>query len=102
MIPEALPDRVHLMLVPGDADDLRVALGEAHRRYSRRANFREGRRGYLWQGRFASVPMDEERQIAAARYLELNRVRAGLAAAPGRLQLSPPTISLAKSGAVGR
>ena len=43
-------------------------------------NFREGWRGYLWQGRFASTPMDEDRLMAAARYVELNPVRARLAA----------------------
>jgi len=39
--------------------DLARALGEAHRRYTRRINFRENRRGHLWLERFASFPMDE-------------------------------------------
>ncbi len=43
-------------------------------------NFREGWRGYLWRGRIASTPMDEDRLMAAARYVELNLARAGLAA----------------------
>jgi len=75
-----MPNHVHLILVPSDAAGLRAALAEAHRRYSRRINFREGWRGYLWQGRFASVPMDGDHTLAAARYVELNPVRAGLAA----------------------
>ena len=75
-----MPNHVHLILVPGDEAGLRAALGEAHRRYSRRVNFREGWRGYLWQGRFASAPMDEDHLMAAARYVELNPVRARLAA----------------------
>jgi len=37
---------------------LRAALGEAHRRYTRQVNFREGWRGYLWQGRFTSAAME--------------------------------------------
>jgi len=73
-----MPNHVHLILVPRDADGLRAALGEAHRRYTRRVNFREGWRGYLWQGRFASFPMDEPYLLACARYVELNPVRAGL------------------------
>ncbi len=77
-----MPNHVHLILVPGDADGLRAALSEAHRRYSRGVNFREGWRGYLWQGRFASAPMDEGHLMEAARYVELNPVRAGLAARP--------------------
>jgi hypothetical protein len=51
-------------------------VGEAHRLYTRRINFREKWRGYLWQGRFASFVMDEPYLIAAARYVELNPVRA--------------------------
>lgn len=75
-----MPNHVHLILIPSTDDGLRVALAEAHRRYSRRVNFREGWRGYLWQGRFASVPMDEAHLLACARYVELNPVRAGLVA----------------------
>ena len=73
-----MPNHVHLIVVPPDGDGLRAALGEAHRRYTRRINFREGWRGYLWQGRFASFAMDERHLLAAARYVELNPVRAGL------------------------
>ncbi len=73
-----MPNHVHLILVPSDEDGLRAALSEAHRRYSRRVNFREGWRGYLWQGRFASVPMDGAHLLACARYVELNPVRARL------------------------
>jgi putative transposase len=73
-----MPNHVHLILVPKDADGLRAALGEAHRRYTRHVNMREDWRGYLWQGRFASFPMDEPYLLACARYVELNPVRAGL------------------------
>ncbi len=75
-----MPNHVHLILVPGDTDGLRAALSDTHRRYSRGANFREGWRGYLWQGRFASTPMDDGHLMVAARYVELNPVRAKLAA----------------------
>ncbi len=75
-----MPNHVHLILVPSDADGLRAALSDTHRRYSRSVNFREGWRGYLWQGRFASAPMDDGHLMAAARYVELNPVRAKLAA----------------------
>lgn len=73
-----MPNHVHLILVPASEDGLRAALGEAHRRYTRTVNLREGWRGYLWQGRFASFPMDEAHLLAAARYVELNPVRAKL------------------------
>jgi REP-associated tyrosine transposase len=45
-------------------------------------NFREGWRGHLWQGRFASFVMDEHHLIAAARYIERNPVKAGLVKRP--------------------
>jgi putative transposase len=73
-----LPDRVHLILVPRDVDGLRAALGESHRRYTREINSRKGWRGFLWQGRFASFPMDEAHLSAAVRFIELNPVRAKL------------------------
>ena len=73
-----MPNHVHLILVPETREGLHQALGETHRRYTRRINFREGWRGYLWQGRFASFPLDEAHLHAAGRYVELNPLRAGL------------------------
>ncbi len=73
-----LPTHVHLILVPSNPDGLRAALGEAHRRYTWHVNQREGWRGYLWQGRFASFPMDEEHLFACARYVETAPLREGL------------------------
>ncbi len=77
-----MPNHVHLILVPADEFGLRDALGEAHRRYTRMINVREGWRGHLWQERFHSFVMDERHLIAAARYVELNPVRARLCARP--------------------
>ncbi len=73
-----MPNHVHLIAVPESDDSLRRGIGEAHRRYSRMINFRENWRGHLWQGRFASFPMDETYLLAASRYVELNPVRAGI------------------------
>ena len=53
-----MPNHIHLMAVPKTEDGLARAIGEAHRRYSRMVNFREGWRGHLFQERFASFPMD--------------------------------------------
>jgi putative transposase len=78
-----MPNHVHLILVPADEGGLRAALAEAHRRYTRHVNFREGWRFYPWQGRFASFPMDEPYLLACARTIELNPVRAGLTQRPG-------------------
>jgi putative transposase len=77
-----MPNHVHLIAVPDSEAALGLAIGEAHRRYSRHVNFREDWRGHLWQGRFASFPMDERYLLAAARYVELNPLRAGLVKHP--------------------
>lgn len=103
-----LPDHVHLMLAPPTPDTLRAALSETHRRYSRMVNFRQGWRGYLWQGRFASCPLDPAHARLAARYIELNPVRAGLVARPEDWPWSSATAhltgkrdGLTKVGALG-
>jgi len=73
-----MPNHVHLIVVPKTEDGLRNFFGEAHRRYTRAVNFREGWRGYLWQGRFRSFVMQERYLMAAVRYVENNPVKAGL------------------------
>ena len=55
-----MPNQVHLIAVPSEAEGLGRAIGQAHRRYTRRINFRKGWRGHLWQGRFASFVMDDD------------------------------------------
>jgi REP-associated tyrosine transposase len=77
-----MPNHVHLIAVPQNEEGLARAIGEAHRRYTRRINFRENWRGHLWQERFASFPLDETHLLAAARYVEMNPVAAGLVDTP--------------------
>jgi putative transposase len=77
-----MPNHVHLVLVPEREDGLAAALAPLHRRYTWEINQREGWRGFLWQSRFASCPMDEAHLHACLRYVELNPVRAGLARRP--------------------
>ena len=78
-----MQNHVHMIAVPKSEDGLRRAIGEAHRRYTRRVNFREGWRGHLWQGRFTSNVMDENYLLAAVRYVERNPVVAGFESSPG-------------------
>src|SRR5947207_402678 len=73
-----MPNHVHLIVVPDDEHGLARAIGEAHRRYTNFINARGRWIGHLFQARFASVVMDEEHLIAAARYVSLNPVRARL------------------------
>jgi putative transposase len=86
---------VHLIAVPETESALRGALGEAHRRYTRRINFRHGWRGHLWQGRFASFVMDETYLLACADYVERNPVRARLCRRPGAYRWSSAAAHLA-------
>jgi putative transposase len=90
-----MPNHSHLIAVPPSAEALRRAIGEAHRAYTRVVNRREGWTGHLWQGRFASFAMDERHTVAAARYVELNPVRAGLVHHPGEYRWSSARAHLA-------
>jgi putative transposase len=75
-----MPNHVHLILTPADADGLRRALAPVHRRYAGLIQARRRRTGHFWQGRFGAVAMDEAHLAAALRYGALNPVRAGLVA----------------------
>lgn len=77
-----MPNHVHFIMVPSQADGLRATFAEAHRRYTARINNRRGQTGHLWQGRFSSTVLDERHFLAAARHLSLHPVRSGLAATP--------------------
>ena len=73
-----MPNHVHLIVTPAGADGLRATFAEAHRRYTGAINARFRWTGHLFQGRFGAVVMDEPHLLAAARYIALNPVVAGL------------------------
>ncbi|PIY82612.1 MAG: transposase [Candidatus Omnitrophica bacterium CG_4_10_14_0_2_um_filter_44_9] len=73
-----MDNHVHLIAVPEREDSLAKGIGDTHKYYTRMINFRENWRGYLWQGRFSSFPLDEKYLYAAVRYVERNPVRAGI------------------------
>lgn len=75
-----MDNHVHLIAVPKRPESLALAMSAAHWRYALAINLREDWKGSLWQGRFMSYPMNEEYLVAAARYIELNPVRAGIVA----------------------
>jgi putative transposase len=77
-----MPNHIHLIAVPRDEEGLSLSVGETHRNYTLFLNSREGCQGHLWQGRFSSYPMDEGYTLAAARYIEMNPVRANLVKRP--------------------
>jgi len=71
-----MDNHVHLVVVPRQEETLALAIGETHKEYTRRINFRENWRGYLWEGRFKSFIVDEKYLYSAIRYVERNPVRA--------------------------
>ncbi|MFC2082520.1 transposase [Candidatus Bipolaricaulota bacterium] len=77
-----MTNHVHLIAIPESQSGLAQGIGEAHRRYTRYINFREGWRGYLFQGRFHSCPLDGSYLLAAIRYVLRNPVRAGIVIQP--------------------
>ena len=91
-----MSNHVHLVAVPENEQGLARALGEAHGRYTVRVNQRESWRGYLWQGRFSSYPLDEQYLLAAVRYVELNPVRARLVEWPWQYAWSSAAVHARK------
>lgn len=75
-----MPNHVHLIATPPAPEALAEAVGATQLRYTRLINRRERWTSCLWQGRFASFPMDDEYLRQCARYVGLNPVRAGLTA----------------------
>ncbi len=77
-----MDNHLHLIVVPEKEGSLARAIGEAHRLYTRMVNFRERWKGYLWQGRFSSFPLDSDYLYYCVRYVECNPVRAGMVKRP--------------------
>ncbi len=71
-------NHIHLIVIPDTEKSLSQGIGMIHRDYSRMINFREQTRGFLFQGRFFSCPMDNNYLVEAIKYVELNPVRAGI------------------------
>ncbi len=83
-----MPNHIHLVAVPEEAEGLAVALRRAHGRYAQYFNARKSRSGHLWQNRFYSCALDAAHLWAALRYVERNPVRAGLVARAEEFQWS--------------
>lgn len=78
-----MDNHIHLILVPPTADALRAVMASVHTRYAQRVNKAHTQSGHLFQGRFASYPMDAAHLMVAVRYVENNPVKAAMVAAPG-------------------
>jgi putative transposase len=77
-----LPNQIHLIAEPQEANLMARAIGETHRRYTNHINARENWRGHLFQDRFFSYAMDEQHALRAARFIETLPVTVGLTPKP--------------------
>ena len=78
-----MTNHVHLLVTPGAPGSVAAMLQDMGRRYVRVINTIHERTGTLWEGRFKSSLVDSERYLLIChRYIELNPVRAGMAAHP--------------------
>ena len=83
-----MSNHVHLIVIPRAAHSLAQALKHTHGRYAAYWNARQSSSGHVWQGRFYSCPLDDSHLWIALRYVELNPVRAGMAAAAAQWKWS--------------
>jgi len=77
-----MPNHVHFICVPHNADSLSRTFNTLHMRYAQYVNKKQGMYGHLWQGRFYSCILDEKHLLTALRYVENNPLRAGLVKEP--------------------
>lgn len=78
-----MSNHVHLLATPSECGALSRMMQAIGRRYVGRFNARNQRTGTLWEGRYKAALVGSERYaLACYRYIELNPVRARMAALP--------------------
>lgn len=78
-----MSNHFHLLATPQTAEGIPQMMQSVGRRYVRYFNQRQARTGTLWEGRYRSTLIQAERYLLACMvYLDLNPVRAGIAAGP--------------------
>ena len=84
-----MTNHVHLLMTPQTAGGVGHVMQAIGRRYVKYFNKRHGRTGGLWEGRYRATLIDSDRYLLSCyRYIELNPVRAGLAAHPSQYRWS--------------
>lgn len=78
-----MPNHVHLILKPGEEKTLFKTMQGVALCYTQYFNRKYNRTGRLWECRYHSTVIDEEKYLwAVCRYVEKNPVRAGIARSP--------------------
>jgi putative transposase len=75
-----MDNHVHHTLIPEKESSLADGIGQLHHDFARWQNIQCGRNGHLWQNRFFSCPVEEDRVWHVLAYVELNPVRARMVA----------------------
>jgi putative transposase len=84
-----MKNHVHFLATPASPHALPGVMQAVGRRYVRYFNDRYQRTGTLFEGRYKSLMVDDERYwFTCMRYIELNPVRAGIVAAPAAYRWS--------------
>jgi putative transposase len=81
-------NHTHIIAVPNKEDSLAKGVGGTHLRYAKYINWMHRRSGHLWEGRFYSCALDERGLFLAAKYVELNPVRAKICGLPWQYEWS--------------
>ncbi|MSO97624.1 MAG: transposase [Rhodospirillaceae bacterium] len=84
-----MTNHVHLLASPLHAESLPKAMRDIGWHYTRHINTTQNRTGGLWEGHYRACLIDTETYFfVCSRYIELNPVRAGLAATPDKYRWS--------------
>lgn len=88
-------NHVHLLLAAAEAGAISRAMRTIGQSYAQYFNRRHGRTGTLWQGRFKSCLVGDDRYLlTVVRYIELNPVRAGMVDDPAAYPWSSVRVHL--------
>ena len=78
-----MTNHIHLLATPTHENSISKVFQSVGRKYVQYFNFTYRRSGTLWEGRYRSTVVDSELYLLTLmRYIELNPVRAGMAAHP--------------------
>ncbi|MFC3677184.1 transposase [Ferrovibrio xuzhouensis] len=84
-----MTNHVHLLLTPATEEGCAALMKQVGQQHAQYVNRTYRRSGTLWEGRFRSAPVQaEDYLLACQRYIELNPVRARMAAQPGEYRWS--------------
>ena len=74
-----MTNHIHLLLTPGDKEQLAIFMQSMANRYVRYFNTKHNRTGTIWEGRYKSCLVDSENYLFILhKYIEMNPIKAGM------------------------